>query len=310
MKKTLQIQNSPTHLIYFKGRRVFLKRDDLLDERFSGNKARKLFFLLKEQSTPKKILISRGSILSNAMYSLSVLAKMKGWRFIYYAHHRLPHLINHPEGNLKASLQNGMELEFGSFSSKEDFWRASKSRFGEDSIIVDEGGRELESWIGIYQLAKEIRSWAKTKPSFNKKVFLPSGTGTTALFLSKFFIENEEDIKVFTTPCVSRREYLLEQFGYLESESRFYPEILESTKRYRFGKLYPEFYKVWLELQKETGVEFELLYDPLGWLVMQEFEEILTDGTLYIHQGGLLGNETMSKRYKKLLGDRFDKDFK
>jgi len=58
-------------------------------------------------------------------------------------------------------------------------------------------------------------------------------------------------------------------------------------------------------LQKDTKIEFDLLYDPMGWIVMDNRRERLGQGTLYIHQGGLLGNVTMLQRYKKkFVGDK------
>jgi len=70
-------------------------------------------------------------------------------------------------------------------------------------------------------------------------------------------------------------------------------------KKYHFGKLYRDYYKIWLKLRQQTGVEFDLLYDPKGWMVMMAYPEIFTEPTLYIHQGGLIGNESMLPRYER-----------
>ena len=47
------------------------------------------------------------------------------------------------------------------------------------------------------------------------------------------------------------------------------------------------------------GVEFDLLYDPIGWKSLLEHEEKLDGTPIYIHQGGLLGNVSMEERYKR-----------
>jgi len=135
------------------------------------------------------------------------------------------------------------------------------------------------------------------------QIFLPSGTGTTALFLSKALIEIKAyNLKVFTTACVGNREYLLKQFKELEPNENFYPTIIDTKKRYHFGKLYREFYQIWLELHKETGVEFELLYDPKAWITILEHKELFSN-LVYIHQGGVLGNSSMQERYKRKYGE-------
>ena len=69
--------NSPIEKIKYNNIDVYIKRDDLLDKEFSGNKARKLYyFLQKDLSTYTKI-ISYGSIQANSLYSLSALEKIR-----------------------------------------------------------------------------------------------------------------------------------------------------------------------------------------------------------------------------------------
>jgi 1-aminocyclopropane-1-carboxylate deaminase/D-cysteine desulfhydrase-like pyridoxal-dependent ACC family enzyme len=42
-----------------------------------------------------------------------------------------------------------------------------------------------------------------------------------------------------------------------------------------------------------------MLYDPIGWITLIENPKILKKPTLYIHQGGLIGNESMLERYRR-----------
>lgn len=79
--------NSPIEEISFNNQKYFIKRDDLLHPDFSGNKARKFYYFLKNDFPSIKKIISHGSAQSNAMYSLSVLAKLKGLKFDYYVDH-------------------------------------------------------------------------------------------------------------------------------------------------------------------------------------------------------------------------------
>ena len=123
------------------------------------------------------------------------------------------------------------------------------------------------------------------------KLFLPSGTGTTALFLQKYL-----DIEVLTTPCVGDENYLKKQFLELEKDETNHPTILKPKKKYHFGKLYRENFEIYKELKKEINIEFDLLYDPIGWnTLLDNIDEKYQ--YLYIHQGGLIGNESMKARY-------------
>jgi 1-aminocyclopropane-1-carboxylate deaminase/D-cysteine desulfhydrase-like pyridoxal-dependent ACC family enzyme len=85
----------------------------------------------------------------------------------------------------------------------------------------------------------------------------------------------------------------------LEPKEEDHPVILELPQKYHFGKLYREFYEIWIELHQQTGVEFDLLYDPPGWLTLMAYRERLGRNVMYIHQGGLLGNDSMLPRYQR-----------
>ena len=89
----------------------------------------------------------------------------------------------------------------------------------------------------------------------------------------------------------------------VEENEKHHPMILGSEKKYHFGKLYKENYRIWLKLHQQTGVVFDLLYDPLGWRVLLQHPELFLKPVLYIHQGGVLGNESMLARYERKYKD-------
>lgn len=277
--------NSKVDEIELNNQKYFVKRDDLLDNDFSGNKARKFHYFLNEDLSKYKKIVSHGSIQSNAMYSLSVLAKLKNLRFEYYVKNIPTFLEKNPSGNYFEALKNEMILKFEEL--KDDFLK--------DELFIPEGGALKEAKYGLQILANEILDWVTLKEIKNLKVFLPSGTGTTSLYLQKYL-----PFEVLTCSCVGDDEYLKKQFNILEDEN--HPTILEKPKKYHFGKLYEEFYLKYLELLEKTGIEFDLLYDSLGWIVFEDYVknfENKDDFTfLYIHQGGVLGNKTMLDRYR------------
>ena len=287
---------SPVQKIEFEGRSFYLKRDDLIHSDFSGNKARKFYYYLTNNFPQIKKIVSYGSNQSNAMYSLSVLARMKGWEFEYYVDHISDYLRENPQGNFRRALENGMVIRERDAEDKE--------ALGEDNILfIEEGGRQKEAEVGIGMLADEIAVWQEKHGIEKLNIFLPSGTGTTALFLQKNLsrLTPHASLKttVFTTPCVGDAAYLKKQFFQLEKDEVFHPKILDTPKKYHFGKLYRDSYKIWLKLRQTTGVEFDLLYDPKGWIALMANLEYLSGPILYIHQGGLIGNESMLPRYER-----------
>ena len=245
------------------------------------------------------------------MYSLSVLAKLRGWKFDYYVEHIASYLQENPHGNYKHALNNEMQIHVGRDAP---FPRKNE-------LFMEEGGRQKEAEYGLTILAKEILDWKEEQGVEELNIFLPAGTGTTALFLQKAFCDFELGFRgtqvsslletkpmspkcnVYTVPCVGDREYLKEQFLMLEEDENLHPKILVPSKKRHFGKLYRDSYKIWLELQAKMGIEFDLLYDPQGWITLLENPQIFEKPTLYIHQGGLMGNESMLARYIRKYGE-------
>lgn len=305
--------------IKFQHQQIFVKRDDLLHPQFSGNKARKLAYFLDHDFPNITKLIGYGSAQANSFYSLASLAKLKNWSFDFYVNHISPYLIDNPCGNYQKSLSLGANIiNLGKLHPKitcptDVYIEQHVSKL--NALYVPEGGRSHLAEYGIQVLGKEIADWVTQyqqdiKNSHNSlnsvKVFLPSGTGTTALFLKKYFITNQLAIDVVTAPTVGGDDYLLTQFAMLEENAVFYPTIWDLGKKYHYGKLYREFYDIWLEANK-SGIRFELIYDPVGLLALKQYllqQDNSTELIIYLHQGGLLGNESMLPRYQRKFGDK------
>ena len=81
-----------------------------MDGEFNGNKARKLEYFLHAGLGSIKRVVSYGSSQSNAMYSLSVFAKMRGLEFHYVVSNLNSNLAENPIGNFKFALGNGMKI--------------------------------------------------------------------------------------------------------------------------------------------------------------------------------------------------------
>ncbi|WP_333804312.1 1-aminocyclopropane-1-carboxylate deaminase/D-cysteine desulfhydrase [Sulfurospirillum sp.] len=278
---------SPFEKRSFQNQLFYLKRDDLLDKDFSGNKARKFHSFLIHDFLHIKRVVSSGSNQSNAMYSLSVLAKLKGWEFVYVCDHIPVFLKENPMGNYKEALANGMQIVESSTRTDE-----VQKWLDENSLHVEEGGRQKEAEEGIKALAEELLVDIETHNIMKPYLFLPSGTGTTALFLQKHL-----PYPVLTCPTVGNSAYLQKQWEMVEPSLSRYPTILETTKKYHYGKLYIELYILWQSLKDEMGVEFDLLYDPVGWKALLENSNSQEGTPIYVHQGGLLGNVSMLSRY-------------
>lgn len=178
--------NSPINKIKFRNKQLYVKRDDLLHKDFSGNKARKFYYFLAKDFPNIKKIISYGSAQANSLYSLSVLAKLKGLELDFYVKHIGSYLEENPHGNYKEALKNGANIIKKDVDDLNLFIR--KNLLEDDILYIEEGGRVKEAEFGVEILANEIKTWAKEKKLDDIKVFLPSGTGTTALFYKSIYL--------------------------------------------------------------------------------------------------------------------------
>jgi len=278
--------NSPISKIVLDGRDFYVKRDDLIDPFLAGNKYRKLYTLLNIPSNTYIKIISYGGTQSNAMLAISAMCKTKGWEFIYYTKILSEFQKSAKEGNYFHSLELGMKHIEIENELYRDFIASLSISIDDKTFIIDQGGAVSEAKEGLEVLANEIRE--ANLPI--KSLATPSGTGTTALFLALALPE----YKIYTVPCIGDVEYLKEQIQALHPLPTNLI-ILEPSKKYHFAKPYKEFFEIYKKT-KDAGVEFDMLYAPSMWLSLLEStnEEIL-----YIHSGGVSGNDSMLKRYEK-----------
>ena len=285
----LHLSKTPITPFQFRGNLYFIKRDDLLHPHLDGNKGRKFLTLLKTPSGRVEEIISFGSPLANSLGALAFLAHLKGWKLKFYVTYIPPAIKAYPAGNYQKAVELGAEIvETGLRGEKLREYVLNLK--GEGRIVVEEGGRGRVAEEGLFQLAEEIAPFCLQN---RLPLFLPSGTGTTAYFLGKRLIPL--GVEVWTTPVVGGEEYLRKQWEWLGGGDPL-PTIIPPLQKYRFGALYPHLYRLWEELKK-GGVEFDLLYDPIGWdtILAYNFTSLL-----YLHQGGKIGNATMMRRYRKL----------
>lgn len=327
-----------------------------MDGEFNGNKARKLEYFLNAGIGGIKRIVSYGSSQSNAMYSLSVFAKIKGLEFHYIVSNLNSNLAANPIGNFKFSLKNGMKVyvdkdrrvraralayELAGLKESEicggetanltdncsenelnlkDAGGLNLSKFDEqaelagvnsiecishkssnlpaaqdcfigDSLFINEGVWQPQAEVGFISQARQIERWADAEGK-TVDIFLPSGTGTSAAFLAKHV-----KFDVFTCPCVGDADYLKSEIEALTPNSKV--RILQPPKKYHFGDLKPELYQIWCDVCEQTGIEFELIYDPVGFLTMMANLGAFKNEILYIHQGGALGNISQKLRYER-----------
>ena len=283
----------------FQGRGIYIKRDDLIDPDLSGNKFRKLYTLLDLPSQNYRRIISYGGSQSNAMASIAALCRMKGWQFLYITKTLSQTLKKAPEANLKAALQDGMEILEIPHEDYRDvvaslYAPRAESRINknEKDLLLAQGGADLGAKEGIQLLADEISVWKEKQGIERLTLVTPSGTGTTSFFLAQSLPE----VNVLTTAAVGSNSYLLEQMQALGDIPQNL-KLLESSKKYHFAKPYKKFLTPYKQLL-DQGITIDLLYAPKMFILLSEYLEQIEGEILYVHSGGVKGNVSMLKRYE------------
>ncbi|MEA1893233.1 MAG: 1-aminocyclopropane-1-carboxylate deaminase [Campylobacterota bacterium] len=276
--------HSPITKILVDGRVFYVKRDDLIDPFLAGNKYRKLYKLLQTPSNKLSKIISYGGTQSNAMLAIAAMCRLKRWEFVYYTKPLSKTQKDSSCGNYFNAVSLGMNHIEIDQKLYRDFIASLNLNIDEKTFLIEQGGAVSQAKEGLEQLADEIRE----ENIGVKALATPSGTGTTALFLALALPE----FRVYTTPCVGDTDYLKQQMQVLH----VLPEnliILEPLKKYHFAKPYSNFMQIYKKLLN-SGIEFDMLYAPAMWeaLLCQTKDEIL-----YIHSGGVSGNESMLQRY-------------
>jgi 1-aminocyclopropane-1-carboxylate deaminase/D-cysteine desulfhydrase-like pyridoxal-dependent ACC family enzyme len=283
---------SPTTKISLRGRDIYIKRDELLHYELSGNKFRKLYKLVLSPSSSYTKLISYGGIQSNAMLSMAFLADEKGWVFDYYCKSIPLHVKQNPQGNYKKALDLGMNV----YEIEHDMFQQRVSSLflhvNPHEVLVPQGGADKIAQEGVKVLADEIKEYQKQHNLKELNIITPSGTGTTAYYLAC----EMPTCKIITTAVVGDKEYLKTELSALGDIAENL-HIVETEKKHHFARPYREYMDIYSEL-KECGIEFDLIYAPKMWLSFLENIDRFSGDFLYVHSGGLSGNETMLSRYK------------
>ncbi|MDX1295587.1 MAG: 1-aminocyclopropane-1-carboxylate deaminase, partial [Sulfurimonadaceae bacterium] len=138
-----------------------------------------------------------------------------------------------------------------------------------------------------------IRQWQHENGVEDLIVVTPSGTGTTAYYLAASL----KEATVVTIPVVGDAVYLRRQM-HLLGPIPANLQIIEAPKKHHFARPCPELLASYRELL-EAGLEVDLIYGAKMWHDLLEYADMdVKRSVLYLHSGGLIGNETMLERYR------------
>jgi 1-aminocyclopropane-1-carboxylate deaminase len=261
----------------------YVKRDDLIDPYISGNKWRKLKYILeKARQEGRTHLITFGGAYSNHLLATASAAARAGLKATAFVRGEV---VNN-EMLLICKLF-GMTLLFTDRTAYKDKLRLFNEHFADDptAYFIDEGGASEEAVNGCAEIITEI-------PEDVDYLFCAAGTGTTAAGLLKGIIASNRKTELHVVP-------VLKNGGFIADEMARYVSIekqLTLHNDYHFGgyaKTQPALLNF---LHKFTGNQ-GILIDPVYTAKMfYAVEDLSNQGLLprdakivALHTGGLLG---------------------
>ncbi|RYG20030.1 MAG: pyridoxal-phosphate dependent enzyme [Chitinophagaceae bacterium] len=282
---------SPIHTLSYDAlTQISVKRDDLIDPYISGNKWRKLKYILVDAIAKKKShLVTFGGAYSNHLVATAAAGARNGFKTTAFV--RGEAVINEM---LMLCKLFGMQLIFVDRESYREKALLFKQHFNqEDQYFIDEGGASEEAVVGCAEIIDEL---AETYDY----IFCAAGTGTTAAGLLRGINKAKLNTALHVVPVLKGADFIA-------TEIRGYEKNINSLHlhtNYHFGgyaKTTPELIKFIKEFTSTTG----LLVDPVyTGKMFYAINDLIKTGSLEkdakilaIHTGGLLGMLGMKDKF-------------
>lgn len=295
MRITLD-KNSPIHqiidpLFEAKGIEVFIKRDDMIHPFISGNKWRKLKYVLqKAQAEGKTHLVTFGGAYSNHLLATAAAAAKFGYKATGFV--RGEEVQN---DTLFMCRLHGMQLIFTDRDSYRDKPALFAQHFGADAdaFFIDEGGASSEAAKGCSELVVELTE------TYNH-IFCACGTGTTAAGIINGIGKHQLNSRFNAVPVFKNGGFIKDEIDkYLLS-----PTGYDLHLDYHFGgyaKTTPELIDFIKQFVAKTGILIEpvytgkMLYALYDLAAKDYFKR--GDKILAIHTGGIWGLLGMKEKF-------------
>lgn len=285
------VQQIENKLFAEKGLQVFIKRDDLIHPIISGNKWRKLKYVLqKAQAQNKTHLVTFGGAYSNHLLATAAAAAKFGFK--------ATGIIRGEEvqnDTLFLCKLHGMQLLFTDRESYRDKQALFQKFFADDeqAFFIDEGGASAEGAKGVSELVQEL-------PQPYDHIFCACGTGTTAAGIINGLTAADLPTQFNAIPVLKNGGFMRDEINRFLTSAANYTLHLD----YHFGgygKTTPELIQFIKQFVAETGILIEPIYTGKMLYAIYDLaaKDHFAPGSkiLAIHSGGIWGLLGMKDKF-------------
>jgi D-cysteine desulfhydrase len=311
-KINIALMPTPLEVCQFENKKFLLKRDDLTGCELSGNKIRKLEYLLADAKKNKAdIVFTCGGEQSNHARAVAIAAKKirLNTKLFLWGNNN-----SKIRGNLFLNKINNAEIKF---LNKKEYDNVNEimireannlKKRGLNAYIIPEGGSNV---IGIYgyfdfisELSKQI-DLAKVEG-----IVAAAGSGGTAAGIlagisllnlkTKVIVVNVlYDEETIRKKIINLAQAFINQYKMSNPLAIEQLNILDGYSKEGYKKIHPNKIKLLLKFVSETGILFDPVYT--GKAFYAYYENFLTKNLgmkyLFVHTGGLFGIFGREKEY-------------
>jgi 1-aminocyclopropane-1-carboxylate deaminase len=277
------VQQISNKLFDEQGISVFIKRDDLIHPMISGNKWRKLKYILKKAVAGNKThLVTFGGAYSNHLLATAAAAAKFGFKSTGIV--RGEEISN---DTLFLCRLHGMELIFTDRESYRDKPALFNKYFGNDpnAFFIDEGGAGIEGARGCAELIDELTETYD-------HIFCACGTGTTAAGIINGLQSHKLNTEFNAVSVFKNGGFIKDEIDkYLITPAEYHLHTKTDNKLIGFIKQFVADTGILIE-PVYTGKMLYAIYDLAAKGHFKPGSKILA-----IHTGGLLGLLGMKDKF-------------
>jgi 1-aminocyclopropane-1-carboxylate deaminase len=265
---------------------LWIKRDDQLHPVISGNKWRKLKFILDHALySGADTIISMGGMYSNHLHALAYVGKALGLKTIAYIRGDVPGLLTPTLVDLKAW---GMELRFISRTEYRQLrqYKGSLDLPGlkPQQYWLPEGGAQALALSGVAELVAEI-------DMAYDYLCVPCGTGAT---LAGLIAATEEHVALLGFAALKNAGFLNTDVSSLLAKDKSNWQINLDYHFGGFASTTPELLNFMSDFEAKTKIQLEPIYTGK---MMYALYDLISKGhfstgqrIIAVHTGGLQGD--------------------
>lgn len=330
----LELARTPTPLVHLErtsealGAEIWVKRDDLTGVELSGNKIRKLEFLLAEAVAQGcDTIITCGGEQSNHCRATALAATRLGLRSHLVLRTDDPARPPATTGNILLDRLAGATIQWitrAAWADRNELMAAAADRLraaGRRPYVVPEGGSNALGAWGYVRCAEELAADLAALPPVPTSIVYACGSGGTGAGLllgARLFGLTGKDVRVVGVNVCDDRDYFVRVIGGIcaDFEARFATgatvaasdiDLLDGYVGLGYAKSRPEELAELVALARRESLILDPVYTGKAlYGVTRELARdprSLGDRIVFVHTGGMFGLFPVADQLVPLLSD-------